>query len=405
MSNIQKIILGVLFTAIIAGVGAYVFFVLRAPANTDTPSGSIFGDGSSTVGSGDGAGTATSEGDGALEGEEGEVATARERLLLIHKSATAGGVMFEKRDEGVFARSMERGLGHVYETNMETREEQKISNETRTGIHEALFGIDGSRVFIRYVDPSSDTIRTFSLFVGRAGGEFLPEDIQYMTLSPADAKKAFYLLATANGAVGTIYDADTKKKRQVFSSPFSEWLAQWVNKTTILLASKPASGVAGVVYFLNADTERAEKILDNVAGLTALASPNAKKVLFGEGGDGTIRSYIFDIQTGESAFLPFKTMPEKCAWEQNSLALLCFVPRQISAGNYPDVWYQGVVSFSDDLWRFDPATFNQELLTGFAGVTEGGMDGIAPTLSPDGDYLLFQNKKDMSLWTYRLADF
>ena len=46
--------------------------------------------------------------------------------------------------------------------------------------------------------------------------------------------------------------------------------------------------------------------------------------------------------------LGLKTLPEKCIFNKFGSALYCAVPKQVPAEEYPDSWYQGVVSFDDN---------------------------------------------------------
>jgi len=66
--------------------------------------------------------------------------------------------------------------------------------------------------------------------------------------------------------------------------------------------------------------------------------------------------------------------------------------------------YQGFVSFSDAIWKFDAAAGTADLLF-TPGESEGEVvDVISPLLSEDGTYLLFRNKKDGSLWGLQLTN-
>ena len=70
-------------------------------------------------------------------------------------------------------------------------------------------------------------------------------------------------------------------------------------------------------------------------------------------------------------------------------------------GNFPDQWYQGVVSTNDlvqkinvfDLYSFilsDPNQDSKDL--------EDGIDISNMQISPNTSFLIFINKKDSSLW-------
>jgi hypothetical protein len=105
----------------------------------------------------------------------------------------------------------------------------------------------------------------------------------------------------------------------------------------------------------------------------------------------------------DSFSIGVKTMPEKCVWNKDSTILYCAVPRYITGTRYPDLWYQGEISFADDLWKIDVAnntTTNLVDSTSFKGGEE--VDGIKLSLDENEDYLFFVNKKDSYLWGLRL---
>ena len=79
------------------------------------------------------------------------------------------------------------------------------------------------------------------------------------------------------------------------------------------------------------------------------------------------------------------------------------MPKFINAGLYPDIWYQGEVSFSDQFWKIDIQTGNATLLLDPLTVPGGEeIDGIKLALDKDEDYLFFVNKKDSFLWKLEL---
>ena len=86
-------------------------------------------------------------------------------------------------------------------------------------------------------------------------------------------------------------------------------------------------------------------------------------------------------------------------WGSASDVLYCAVPTNLTAGQYPDTWYQGEVSFTDQIWKIDLKTGATTMLVDPVTIRGGEeIDGIKLSLSPDGKYLLFVNKKDSFLW-------
>ena len=103
-------------------------------------------------------------------GEEGEVVI--DRLRLIAEVPTAGGYVYRRTiaNDSLFdvtpqseeaMRFVETESGHIYETTDSTLSNTRITNTTIPRAQEAEF-IDGYTLVMRYGDPTSDSIKSFS---------------------------------------------------------------------------------------------------------------------------------------------------------------------------------------------------------------------------------------------------
>ena len=264
---------------------------------------------------------------------------------------------------------------------------------------------------MRYLKGGGETIETFvgSLPKEYLGGDlaeeneikgsFLPNNIKDLSVSP-DGSKIFYLFEIGNNIVGTTLNFLDNKKVQVFDSPFTEWLSQWGNEKTILLSTKPSGNAPGYTYSLDLIKKNLLKVLGEINGLTTLLSPDGKFIIYT---DNSLLLSVFYTDSRNSNSLGIRTLPEKCVWNKTSEAVYCAVPKFINAGLYPDIWYQGEVSFSDQFWKIDIKTGNATLLLDPLTVPGGEeIDGIKLALDKDEDYLFFVNKKDSFLWKLEL---
>ncbi|MBI3888340.1 hypothetical protein HY311_00935 [Candidatus Nomurabacteria bacterium] len=308
-------------------------------------------------------------------------------------------------------RYVDRASGNIYETFADKIFEQKFSITVIPQIYEAVFGNKGQSVVMRYLKSDGRTIETFAatlpkelLGVDRVSnneikGAFLPENIKDMSLSP-DTSSIFYLFNNVGNMVGTTMNLATSKKVQIFISPFTEWLSQWPNPGTINLTTKPASGIPGYVYSLNTSTKSLTNILSGINGLTTLASPNGKLILYS---NDNLSLNIYHTDTKVSTPIGVRTLSEKCVWGSLSNTVYCAVPKSVDAGTYPDSWYQGEASFSDQIWKIDVANGNTSMLIDPATVSGGEeIDGTKLALDDASNYLFFVNKKDSNLWELNL---
>jgi hypothetical protein len=200
--------------------------------------------------------------------------------------------------------------------------------------------------------------------------------------------------------IGTTMNFLSNKKVQIFDSPFTEWSGWWGSTKTISLTTKPASTIPGYVYQMDQNGKNFSEALGDINGLTTLASPDGKLILYG---DNNLNLSVYNTSTNTSTTLGVKTLPEKCTWNNSGSTIYCAVPRSIPDGQYPDSWYQGEVSFSDILWRIDVKTGNTDMLVDPLTVSGGeDIDGIKLAVDSAESYLFFVNKKDSYLWEFNL---
>ncbi|MFA6274439.1 MAG: hypothetical protein WC662_04735 [Candidatus Paceibacterota bacterium] len=306
-------------------------------------------------------------------------------------------------------RYVERANGNIYQTSADKIEERKITTTIIPKVYDAYFSNKGNFVSMRHLKNDGKTIETFagSLPVEILGGDtanlsdikgtFLPEGIIDISVAP-DSSKVLYLFNFKDNAIGMTVDAITGQKTQVLNSPFTEWLSWWPNSRMITVTSKPSANSPGYMYAIDPDKKDFNKILGNINGLTTLTSPSGKLVLYA---NNNLSLSVFDIDTGSSNSLNIKTLPEKCVWNNTSEIIYCSVPRSATGNGYPDTWYQGEVSFSDDIWKVNLTNQNTLMV---ADLSIGGeeIDGIKLALDETETYLFFVNKKDSYLWKFNL---
>jgi hypothetical protein len=235
-------------------------------------------------------------------------------------------------------------------------------------------------------------------------GVFLPQNIISIGFHPKE-NKVFYIQKDKIGVIGVIKDLVNKTKKTIFESPYSEWIAQWNNKDNIQLTTKASYQSKGYTYHLNVNTGDFHKSFKEKQGLTTLASPNNKKIFIHEVTDKYVLNFIYNKKTNKFKKLNIQTFPEKCVWGYNSLYLYCAVPDTLAYDNqYPDTWYQGLEDHNDSLWKINAITGKSELISDIYTEFNEGIDVFKIDIDSQSNYLYFINKKDETLWSYRLMD-
>jgi len=410
-----SIIIGIIvLIAAIAGGAWWFLNKTDEPSENMGGSGSLFGENKIEQEAGDGTGEQGFESTDTDTGLQDGIGDGTPPLLYqLHKEAVAGMTPFMKKvddTEQIAVRYIEKGLGHVYETDLENLKETRISNETRTKIYDAVWGNNGHGVIIRYLDSQEKNIRSFLIKLSGTANEavtteyeeseglFLPENIVGISPSTYNPDKIFYILNKDWSSAGIVYNIDNGKMSQVFQSEMTEWLPQWYGKNNIALTTKPSALVPGYLYDLNIDTERLVKIMGGVNGLTTLISPDGKNILYSESKRGGFILQIYNTENKSMKLMPFNTLPEKCVWSKNNIDVYCAVPEQIPTGTFPDEWYQGVVSFGDAIWKINVENEVSERILVLSTSSGQAIDAVDLAFGPSESMLFFVNKNDGTPW-------
>ncbi|HAS80990.1 MAG: hypothetical protein UR25_C0003G0154 [Candidatus Nomurabacteria bacterium GW2011_GWE1_32_28] len=304
-------------------------------------------------------------------------------------------------------RYVNKFTGNIYQTFADRIDERKFSSTMIPKVYDAFFGNNGESIMMRYFKKDNKTVETFmgtlpkeylgadSIGMNEINGSFLPENVSDISISP-NTEKIFYLFNVENNIIGIIQSLQSDTKIQAFDSSFTEWLSFWPNEKIITVTTKPSYNVPGYMYKIDTEKKDFDKILGGINGLTTLTSPNGEIVLYG---DNNLSLSVFNISTGDYNMIGLKTLPEKCTWGSKSDTIYCAVPKYIDNLTYPDSWYQGEVSFSDEIWKINIQSGVTTKIIDPLSVEDGEeIDGIKLGLDKDENFLFFINKKDSYLW-------
>lgn len=321
--------------------------------------------------------------------------TVAETPVVNNKKNVAKKIITPKFEITPSLRYVEKANGHIYQMNIGTKVQTEISNSTIPGIYEAFFDSKASSVIYRYLS-SDNTISSYLATLGNSSGEFLPSDILDLSVSN-DKNNFFYLVKNSNGIGGVTKSFNETKSNSVFSSPFSEWLSQWVSGQQIFLTTKAAYNINGAMFMLNTSTGSISKVFGGVPGLTTLANNNGNLILYNSTSDTGPKLGIFDVNKHATEDLGLYGLPEKCIWANDNISIYCAVPKVITGNQYPDNWYQGLISFDDYFVKINTATNQSSTIAD--STEEVPVDGTKLFLNGDESKLFFINKKDYTLWS------
>lgn len=311
-----------------------------------------------------------------------------------------------KQEEKI--RYIERGTGHIYEASSSTIPTERITNSTQTRINETFFDKKGENILMRGLLGNSDNIQTrlgTTIFETPTSTSMslktkdLPYNMISVVLSPEKDYFAYYTEQKNVGSFINISRLDGTGVFSVYKSPFREWLLSWPNKDTLVLNTKPSKYSEGFAYSINIKSKAFKRITGGQKGLTTLVSPDGLNVLVGESTEGSMKLSVLNLKTQASKDIYIRTLPEKCVWstlEKNTL--FCAASESIVYAPYPDAWYQGLVFFDDNIWKINTETQENKLVYVIKDFIKEGIDATNIILNKNEDYLMFTNKKDLSLW-------
>lgn len=328
------------------------------------------------------------------------VDTQGEALRQLTTRPTAGfTTFFSSSTQSDMVRYAEQGTGHIYEINLTTGEERRVSGTTIPRVTEAQFSDDGTYVALTSITQSirdvfAGTI-TASADSGSITGQNLPPGADEIDL---DGSKVYYILADEEGTTGFRLDLATNDQAILFEVPFTQIRMIWPY-SEIYFYNRVATAFQSGLYQI---TSTGFTPISRAAfGRVALLNDEMTVLT-----ETTTTELIATAQVrGGSKETPLGvvTLPEKCVFDAIVAdTLLCAAPIETPDQNYLTAWYQGVVTSNDFLWEVDLTTGEAALLSDFTGESGRTIDVRAMQSDAVTNNLYFINKIDNTLWLYDL---
>lgn len=305
------------------------------------------------------------------------------RLRKLSSEPVAGAVIFNVGATST-VRFVEKGTGNVYEATTDSLAIQRLTNTTIPKIVRAFWLPNGSGFLAQTLIAENEIIETsfvklnknkasstvesltpFSTTIGK-----LPTGIKEIAIKP-DGSKIFYYTISGSYSNWFISNPDGTGATLVMTHPLTEWLPKWISANTIMMQNKASSEAVVYNYFFDVSSKVLKKAGINMAGISS--------------------------QTN--------TLAEKCVQTKDkNLTLYCAVPNYLPPGNYPDIWYKGLVSTEDFIQKIDSGNDIFYNTADLSSLSNQKIDVVDPSLSPDESHLIFRNKIDGYLWLLRIGE-
>lgn len=408
----RTLIIAIIAVAVIAlGAAAYFLFFTHTSPTPAEPGGTttlpVAGQGTTPQGGAQG-----SSGSALSATPNSPVAVSSRLVQISSGPVVPGEIVLETKpvkEKGATTTSpsvvsvqyVDRESGNVFSYRPQTKVLTRINNKTLPGIQSASWLADGSAAFVRYLSGTDfSTINTYALAAtSSSSGFFLAQNLADISVSPT---RILTLASGVNGSSASLARLDGSKPAEVFTTPLTAVRASFLGPDQYLVFSKPSSALAGSAYLVSGNGYFST-LAGPLSGLVALASPSGKWLLVSYVINNAMRTELVEVATHTTTTLPVSTIADKCVWAIDDSAVYCGVPQDPPSGYaYPDDWYQGVVSFSDRIWKINIASRYAQLVLDFSQAKSGNLDATALALDAGNTTLVFVNKSDGSLWSYSL---
>lgn len=295
---------------------------------------------------------------------------------------------------------IEKSNGHIHQIFIDDGQSSEIDNSAIPNTYEALFSSAGDSVVYRYLDDTGKNIQSFLSIVGMPSGQYLPENVISISSSPANSSFFYITKDEKNNAVGNLFTPAGSKNVKVFKSPFSEWNTDFTGAENVYLTTKPSYNTEGSVYSLNTRTGIFTKVLSGIKGLTTKVNQDNSRMIYSSNEGNGPKLYVYNIQSHEIKDTGLYSFADKCVFAFNKIDAYCAIPNTNPKIQNPDLWYQGLESYSDSIFKVNTntGTISQVIDTSI----KGEIDATNLFLDKTENNLFFTNKKDSTLWNLNL---
>jgi len=314
--------------------------------------------------------------------------------FFYNASSTHSNILFVDKATGNIYKSIYNELTDLYDNI-------KVTNTTFKNVSSANFTSLGDYVIINYKN-SKNINESFVAKIPRTentdklSGVILGQNIKSITNSPNESK-FIYIKENQNGSSVNLYDTIKEKETILANFPISQFNITWKKDNSIILSTKATSYTTQQNFSLNINTGKINDFVTNDGSINI--SPNNNGYLVSNG----LNIKYIDNPYGNEQNFNTQTVSDKCVWVK--LSILCASDNS-SFGQFvfPDDWYKGYISFSDSFNLLDVTNNKETTISSLKDISGQLIDVYKPSVSRDNSLLLFNNKKDYTLWAYDLVN-
>lgn len=348
--------------------------------------------------------TVVESGSAATEETQVDVFDGLEQLTL----RPVAGYVNLKDEEGNFVRYAERGTGHIYEINLETGQEKKLSNTTLTKVIDADFSPEGSKVALSVQNGFSKnisilTIASTSEAGNQSGLVSLTAGSDHLHFT--DENTLEYGRVVDGSTMGYRRNLTNNSELKLWEIPLTDIIIHWLDSGTYVV-NRSAPYLEGNVYEISSGN--LTRLHEPLFTYTSEISDEADKFVetYYNLESRQLMTRIYSQETSLYPSLPIIAIPEKCDFDPTDASKVwCGAPFLSDTNRdreYLRDWYSGTVTSDDMLWVSDLTDQGSTLAVNLFAEAGFVVDVTDLTVSSEGDSVFFVNKLNDALWRYRV---
>jgi len=328
--------------------------------------------------------------------EEVPVVNTDGNLRQLTTTSVIGFIdVFNEDNLDFFTYYAEMGTGHIYRINMDSGQEERLSNTTIPQANKAEFSPDGQTVAIR---SGNEVVLGNLTAEGSLSNRKLPYEIVDFTFS--NRGELLFAERTSSGLVGKSLDPNTLNVSTIFNIPLQSVNILWSKdaSTPHFVYTKPSNRLVGYLYSIRSGRLHREP----VSGLNLTAVANNDYIIFNTlNSDRAQVSHVLNRATGEIRETDLRVIPEKCSLSLRG-NLFCADPVNPTDSNYPENWYKGTFTTNDNLVQtyLDSDGNTSVYLVSPQAAVGRELDITNLTSISLSTMLYFLNNSDKTLWYY-----
>lgn len=295
------------------------------------------------------------------------------------------------------------GTGHIFSIDLETGEEKRVSGTTIPSTESGVITPDGQYALIQsgFGSTKEATVGMISADEDQLVGEVTLNNIY----SFSETASGTFLIArkSDNSVSASHYLPASGEEVSLFSVPFGEVVIDWGTQATDnhYLYPKPNSLLEGYLY--QASNKGIKRLPVDGFGLSAKGSNDY--VISSSQANKKYSTQILNMSENFVSNYRLDVMPEKCVSLSTRLSFICGISDSPSYSQQtPDDWYQGTVSYNDDLLEINLKDGVNSYLLDIEEESGRILDITNLETNQDDSRLYFINKNDGTLWSYLLTE-